>query len=265
MTVWEVHAIRYASQPLRKRVNNHIFDDNHDAPQPIDFFMWLLRNGEKTILVDTGYDEPEARLRGYPLEVDPGAALAPFGLKPEHITDLIVTHLHFDHAGGLHHFPKAKLYLQAAEMAYATGPCMCHDILRAPFTAGHVCEAVRRLYAGKVVFYDGDGQVAPGVTVHCIGGHSRGLQAVRVATSSGHLILASDAAHFYDNLWNRSPFPIVVDLENMLRGFDTLESLASHRDLIIPGHDPLITAHFPVGPASNTWRLDRGPSKPLPE
>ena len=133
---------------------------------------------------------------------------------------------------------------------------MCHDTLRMPFTADHVCEAVKRLYAGRVRFYDGDDQVADGVTVHCIGGHSRGLQAVRVRTLAGWMVLASDAAHYYENFLLRKPFPIVVDVQNMLDGFDTLRMLASHQNLIVPGHDPLVRDYFPNGPADHIFRLD---------
>jgi glyoxylase-like metal-dependent hydrolase (beta-lactamase superfamily II) len=138
---------------------------------------------------------------------------------------------------------------------------MCHDVLRMPFSAEHVCETIRRLYAGKVVFYEGDGQIADGVTVHCIGGHSRGLQAVRVRTQAGWMVLASDAAHYYENLWARKPFPIVVDLQDMLKGFDTLRSLASAPNLIVPGHDPLVRSYFAQGIADHIWRLDNGPNR----
>ena len=263
MSDWQVHAIKYADRDSRTRADSFLFADNHDAPHPMDYFMWLLRRGDQVILVDTGYDDAEAAARGRPIRLDPVAALAPFGLAPEDISHVIVTHLHYDHAGGLHLFPNAQLHLQAAEMAYATGPCMCHDVLRMPFTAGHVCEAVKRLYSGKLRFYDGDGEVAEGVTVHCIGGHSRGLQAVRVRTQAGWLVLASDAAHFYENLWARKPFPIVVDLQDMLDGFARLEALASAPGLIIPGHDPLVGAHFPRDLADHIWRLDHGPDVPL--
>jgi glyoxylase-like metal-dependent hydrolase (beta-lactamase superfamily II) len=264
MTDWEVHAIRYADRTARVRGDSFIFDDAHDSAHPMDYFMWLLRRGDEVILVDSGYDTSEGARRDRPILMDPGAALAPFGIDPAAITRLIVTHLHYDHAGGLHLFPNATLHLQAAEMAYATGPCMCHPTLQMPYTADHICETIRRLYAGKVIFHDGDAEVADGVTVHRIGGHSRGLQAVRVRTTAGWLVLASDAAHFYENLWSRKPFPIVVDLQDMLDGFTTLERLASRPDLIIPGHDPLVRAHFPQGPADHVWRLDHGPSKDLP-
>lgn len=258
MTMWDVYSVKYADRNARTRADSFIFDDAHDTPHPMDYFMWVLRNKTQTILVDTGYDQAEAQARGRPILMDPGTALAPLGMTPDDITQLIVTHLHYDHAGGLHLFPNATLHMQAAEMAYATGPCMCHDTLKMPFSANHVCEAVKRLYAGKVRFHEGDGQIAEGVSVHRIGGHSRGLQCVRVMTSAGWLVLASDAAHFYENFEARKPFPIVVDLQDMLDGFDTLYRLASAPALIVPGHDPLVTERFPAGPAPHINRLDRG-------
>ncbi len=259
MSDWEVHAVKYADRNARSRGDSFIFDDNHDAPHPMDYFMWVLRRGKEVILVDSGYDDAEATNRDRPIRMNPAEALAPLGLRPEDITTLIVTHLHYDHAGGLHLFQNATLHLQAAEMAFATGPCMCHDTLKMPFTAEHICEAVKRLYSGKLVFHDGDGEIADGVTVHCIGGHSRGLQCVRVRTSAGWLVLASDAAHYYENFEARKPFPIVVDLQNMLDGFETLYHLASFPSLIIPGHDPLVRQNFPQGQAAHISRLDQGP------
>jgi glyoxylase-like metal-dependent hydrolase (beta-lactamase superfamily II) len=264
MTDWEVHAVKYADRTARTRADSFLFDDNHDTPHPMDYFMWVLRREDQVILVDTGYDSTEATARGRPIRQDPVACLGPLGLRPEHIRQVIVTHLHYDHAGGLHLFPNATLHMQAAEMAYATGPCMCHDVLRMPFTANHICEAVKRLYSGQVVFHDGDAEIADGVTVHRIGGHSRGLQAVRVRTKAGWMVLASDAAHFYENLTARKPFPIVVDIEDMLNGFDTLERLASHKSLIVPGHDPLVTQVYAQGVAAHIWRLDPGPIAKVP-
>ena len=261
MTEWQVHALKYADRNSRTRADSFIFDDNHDAPHAMDYFIWVLRRGAEVILVDTGYDAGEAALRDRPILRDPRDALAGIGLRSEDITQLVVTHLHYDHAGGLHLFPNATIHLQEAEMAYATGPCMCHDTLKMPFTADHVCEAVKRVYQGRCVFHDGDGEVAEGVTVHCLGGHSRGLQAVRVRTEAGWLCLASDAAHYYENVFEKKPFPIVVDLQSMLDGFTQLHKLASERSLIIPGHDPLVTTLFPQDGPDYCWRLDRGPGK----
>ena len=264
MSDWEVHAVKYAERNARTRADSFIFDDNHDAPHAMDYFIWILRRGAEVIVVDTGYDKSEAALRDRPIRMVPAEALAPLGIKTEDVDLVIVTHLHYDHAGGLHFFPNAKLHMQAAEMAYATGPCMCHDALKMPFSAPHICEAVTRLFAGQVVFHDGAAEIADGVTVHCIGGHSRGLQCVRVRTQAGWLVLASDAAHYYENVLTGKPFPIVVDLQDMLDGFATLKRLASSEGLIVPGHDPLVRALFAPGAAPHITRLDQGPLREMP-
>ncbi|MXU66627.1 N-acyl homoserine lactonase family protein [Oceanomicrobium pacificus] len=262
---WTVHAVKYADRNTRIRGDSFIFDDDHASPHPMDYFVWLLRNGSRTILVDTGYDAAEGARRDRPILRDPVVALEPLGVRAEEIDTVIITHLHYDHAGGLDRYPSARFHLQAAEMAYATGPCMCHDTLRMPFTAEHVCEMVRHVYSGRVIFHDGDAEVAPGVTVHAIGGHSRGLQAVRVETANGPFCLASDATHFYENFLTGKPFPIVADLEPMLTGFDRITALAGTADRVIPGHDPLVTTLYPVDPnVPFAWRIDAGPQGPLP-
>ena len=71
-------------------------------------------------------------------------------------------------------------------------------------------------------------------------------------------MLASDAAHFYENFERRVPFPLVVDVEEMLKGFDRLYSLTSAPELIVPGHDPLVRLYFPSAIGDEIWRLDRG-------
>jgi glyoxylase-like metal-dependent hydrolase (beta-lactamase superfamily II) len=263
MTPWEVFAVKYADRNSRTRRDSFLFDDDHHLQHDMDYFMWVLRRGDELILVDTGYDQEEADRRGRPIRLDPREALSPLGIAPEDISTLIVTHLHYDHAGGLRHFPNATIHIQAAEMAYATGPCMCHGTLQAPFTADHICEAVKRLYSGRVVFHEGDGEVAEGVTVHRTGGHSKGLQVVRVLTEPGWMCLASDASHYYENFLEAKPFPIVVDLKEMLDGFKSIQKLASSRDLVIPGHDPLVRNLFPTHGPEHIFRLDRGPLKGL--
>ncbi|MEL6376706.1 MAG: MBL fold metallo-hydrolase, partial [Pseudomonadota bacterium] len=108
---WEVYAVKYADRPGRTRADSFIFDDNHDAPHAIDYYMWVLRREGETILVDTGYDAEEGALRNRPIRLDPREALAPLGITPEAVDTLICTHLHYDHAGGLHLFPNATIHL----------------------------------------------------------------------------------------------------------------------------------------------------------
>lgn len=259
--LWEVFTVKYAERNTRTRSDSFIFDDDHTSPHPMDYYIWVLKRGDEIIVVDTGYDADEGARRDRPILRDPAKALEALDIKAESVSTVIITHLHYDHAGGLDRYPNAKFHLQAAEMAFATGPCMCHPTLQMPFTADHVCEMVQHVYSGRVIFHDGDAEVAKGVTVHCVGGHSRGLQVVRVKTVSGWLCLASDAAHYYENFMAKKPFPIVVDVDAMHRGWTRIQELASKRSLVVPGHDPLVTQHFPDwGHSGFIWRLDRGPS-----
>jgi glyoxylase-like metal-dependent hydrolase (beta-lactamase superfamily II) len=122
---------------------------------------------------------------------------------------------------------------------------MCHQVLSQAFDVEHVTGMVRRVYAGRVRFHEGEAQIAPGVTVHRVGGHSGGLQIVRVHTERGWLVLASDASHFIENRTQRSPFPIVLHVGDMLEGHRISEELADGDDFIIPGHDPLVLARWP--------------------
>ncbi len=258
---WEVFALKYADHNIRDRRESFLFDDNHDAPWPLDYFVWLLKNNDKYILVDTGFDRSESELRGRTIYQEPAAKLAQFGVKPDMIEDVIITHMHYDHAGCVTDFMHATFHLQEFEMQYATGPCMCHGVLKKPFTVSHVCALIKQLYDGRLRFYNGSAQITPGVEVHLIGGHSRGLQCVRVKTKRGWVVLASDASHYYENFLNSTPFPIVVDLENMLQGFKTIQHLADSTDHIIPGHDPAVRTLYPpvTGGDDSILRLDVPP------
>ena len=243
--IWEIYALKYADRNARTRADSFMMDPHHNAQHDMDYYIWVLKNGARSILVDTGYDQLESERRDRPIITEPTQMLTDFGLVPDEIDTIILTHLHYDHAGSLGAFSNATLHVQETEMAFATGPCMCHDHLRMPFTGDHICDVVRSLYAGRVQFASGVQTIAPGVETHLIGGHSRGLQCVRVNTHRGWVVLASDAAHYYENYQKRKPFPIVVDMQNMLDGFETLETIASSPDHIIPGHDPMVRALYP--------------------
>jgi glyoxylase-like metal-dependent hydrolase (beta-lactamase superfamily II) len=243
--VYEVYALRYATHEGRRSRENFLGDDPHEnAPVEFDFYFWLIRNANTTILVDTGFSKEMAERRGRTYLHSPTELLGTFGIDAESVSDVILTHMHYDHAGNISLFPNAKLHLQEAEMAYCTGKCMCHGVLRRPFEAKDVAQAIEGLYAGRVQFANGDRSIAPGISVHLLGGHTAGLQAVRVLTARGHILLASDAAHYWDNALLRRPFPIVVDVSSMLDAFERMQHLADTPEHIIPGHDPAVRYRF---------------------
>jgi hypothetical protein len=141
---YEVFAVRYGSIPTRTRRENFIGLDPHEAaPMPLDFYVWVIRNEARTIVVDTGFEHEEAARRGRRLERLPREGLAMLGVDTGAVEDVIITHMHNDHAGTLDDFPNARFHLQEAEMGYVTGACMCHEALRAPYSVEHVCAMVR--------------------------------------------------------------------------------------------------------------------------
>ena len=158
-------------------------------------------------MFDTGFDAPMGEKRQRQFVRSPSVGLKAIGVEPGDVRDVILSHMHYDHCGNYDLFPHARYHLQDIEMAYATGRCMCHAGLRAPFEEEDVVAMVRKLFAGRVVFHDGVDELAPGLSVHHVGGHSKGLQVVRVWTRRGWMVLASDASHFYANMEEGRAFP----------------------------------------------------------
>lgn len=243
---YEILGLKYGWQPQRTRKENFMHDDDHAAPGPIAYFVWVIRNANRTILLDTGFDTKEATRRGRKVDHEPHQMLKQIGIEPASLDTVVVSHLHFDHAGTLHDFPNARFHLQESEMAYATGKCMCEPSMQLPFTVDHVCDMVRHVYSGRVQFHNGDGHIAPGITVHHVPGHSKGLQCMRVMTEQGPVVLASDATHFYENFEMRKPFSITIDMDATLRSYTRLGELALSPRHVVPGHDPLVLERYPA-------------------
>lgn len=241
---YEVFALRYATV-ARRRPENFLLHDPHDGPMPMDYFVWLIRGPERTFLVDTGFNRAAAEERKRTFLRCPVGALAHLGIAPEQVTDVIITHLHYDHAGNVNLLPNARVHLQERELQYATGRYMKHPMLRHAYAVDDVVEIVRGVYDDRIEFYTGDAVLAPGIELIHIGGHTAGLQAVRVRTARGWVVLASDASHFYENIRKDSPFPIVLHVGDMLDGYRRLQALADSPDHLIPGHDPLVLQCFP--------------------
>jgi glyoxylase-like metal-dependent hydrolase (beta-lactamase superfamily II) len=246
---YEVYAVKYAHHE-RRASHNFIGGDPHDGPMPLDYFVWLVRGQGREVLVDTGFSAAMAAKRGRQHLRCPTQGLRLLGVNSSELRDVVITHLHYDHVGGFELFPRATFHLQEREMGYATGRYMCQECFRGAFEAEDVVGMVRRVYDGRVRFHDGDAEVMPGVSLHLIGGHTMGLQAVRVATRRGAVVLASDASHFYANMEQVRPFPIVWSVAEMVDGYRRLRQLAESPAHIIPGHDPLVLQRYPAPSAA---------------
>jgi glyoxylase-like metal-dependent hydrolase (beta-lactamase superfamily II) len=259
---YEVFAIRYAKVE-RTVKENFIFPDPHDGPMPMDYFVWaIIGGGRAPIVVDTGFAQAAADARKRTLLRSPADGLKQIGIDAATVEDVVITHLHYDHAGNLNLFPNATFHLQESEMSFATGKYMRHPFLRHAFDIEDVTTMVRKLYAERVQFYDGDAELAPGITLHKIGGHTMGLQVLRVNTARGPVVVASDASHYYANMDRKNPFPTVFNVGDMLEGHAILQRLALTPDHIVPGHDPAVLARYPrVSNTTDIVALHEPPKK----
>ncbi|HTQ76381.1 MAG TPA: N-acyl homoserine lactonase family protein [Burkholderiales bacterium] len=241
---YEVYALKYAHH-ARRASENFIGGDPHDGPMPLDYFVWLVRGAGREFVVDTGFSAAMAAKRGREHLRCPAEGLRLLGCDAATVKDVVVTHLHYDHIGNFELFPAAAFHLQDREMNYVTGRHMGDAVFRGAYEVEDVVGMVREVYAGRVRFHDGDAELAPGISLHLIGGHTMGLQVVRVATRRGWVVLASDASHFYANMEQVRPFPIVFSVGDMVEGYRRLRALADSPSHIVPGHDPLVLERYP--------------------
>jgi glyoxylase-like metal-dependent hydrolase (beta-lactamase superfamily II) len=242
---FEVFAIRYARVD-RKSSENFLGGDPHESGMPMDYFVWMARSESKIWVIDTGFNQAAADKRKREFLRCPTEGLRLLGVDAAEVKDVIITHMHYDHVGNFDLFPRAQFHLQDSEMAYATGRHMATPFFSHAFEVDEVVAMVRNVYKGRVSFYDGDAELAPNISLHHIGGHTKGLQVVRLWTRKGWLVLASDASHYAANMSQRRPFPIVIDVAQMMDGWDRMLGLVEDSANIIPGHDPKVMELYPA-------------------
>lgn len=242
--MYEVYAIKYGER-IGKRGEIFAGGDPHEAPLAMDYFVWAIRNKSQTIVVDVGFGEQEGARRGRDYLRSPIEGLKLIGVQAEEVRDVIITHMHYDHVGNLELFPNARFHIQDSELEYVTGRAMTHRVLRRSYTLNDVIAMVKLVYSDRVIFHNCTENIADGITVHPIGGHSRGLQCVTVQTQRGQIVLASDASHYYESIEREIPFGVHEDMFKMLEGYRKVRTLAPRISHIIPGHDPEVMKRYP--------------------
>ncbi len=259
---YELYAIRYATRPAR-RPEHFVGGDPHDTPMPMDYFVWAAIGPERSFVIDTGFTEAMAAKRGRTFLRCPAESLSLVGLDRNTVDTVILTHLHYDHVGTFHLFPRAEFHLQESEIHFATGRYMRYPQMSHPYEPEDVCGVVRLNYQQRVRLYDGPVDLAPGISLHPVGGHTAGLQFVRVHTRRGWVVVASDASHYYENMNAGRPFSTAFHIGQMHEAFDALRAAAPSPDHIIPGHDPMVMEFYPAPSEAlkgAVVRLDTPPS-----
>ncbi len=243
---YEIYAIQYATIPDFP-VSQLVAGAESARKLDIAMMVWLVRGNGRNILVDSGFYREQFfrqwRVTGF---VKPSEALARVNLQPEDITDVIVTHMHWDHADGMDLFGKARIWMQKEELEYYAGEAWQSRRTHGGIDPDDVLAAVKLNVEGRVGLVHGDAQeILPGVTCYTGGKHTYASQYVGVNTAAGTVVLASDNMYLYENLEKHLPIAATLDAESNLRAQDRMKQLAASPRLIVPGHDPAVMTRFP--------------------
>ena len=242
---YEVYAIRYAT--IKDfAVSGLIAGADKSRKKDIAMMVWLIKGEGRNVLLDSGFYRDQFMKQWHPADyTKPSEAIAVLGLKPEDVTDLIISHIHWDHADGFDLFPKAKIWIQKDELEYYAGEAW-QGHRRTAADPETIIGLVKLNTEGRVGLVNGDAQqILPGITCYIGGKHTYQSQYVGVATAAGTVILASDNVYLYENLEKHLPIAQTLDANSNLRAQDRMKQLAASPKLIVPGHDPAVMKNFP--------------------
>jgi len=246
---YEIYAIRYAT--IRDfAVSGLVAGADPSRKMDIAMMVWLVRGGGRNVLVDSGFYREQffKQWPGITDFVKPSESIARLGLKPEDITDLIITHMHWDHADGIDLFPKAKIWIQKDELEYYAGSAWQSRRTHGGIDPDDVLAAVKLNIEGRVGLVNGDAQeILPGITCYIGGKHTYASQYAAVHTAAGTVVLASDNMYLYENMEKHVPIArsATLDSDSNLRAQDRMKQMAASPNLVIPGHDPAVMTRFP--------------------
>jgi glyoxylase-like metal-dependent hydrolase (beta-lactamase superfamily II) len=246
---WEVYAVRYATLPafrMSSLVAGLAAGADRSRTLDIAMMVWVLRGPEgRVVLVDSGFYHDKFMQQWKPTGYSkPSAAVQEaLGIAPEQVTDLIITHVHWDHADGADLFPRAKVWIQGDEYEHHVGDA------GEPRDAAIDADVARMLFAihgaGRMALVAGDNQeILPGVRVYIGGKHTFASQFVGVSTRAGTVVVASDNAYLYENLERKLAIAQTLDAPSNLRAQARMLILASSLNRIVPGHDPTVFERF---------------------
>ncbi|RZT07600.1 glyoxylase-like metal-dependent hydrolase (beta-lactamase superfamily II) [Kribbella sp. VKM Ac-2569] len=247
MSRFRVYAIRFAERDAFRGEHFHGYDARAGEPHTTAYYIWLAISDQHTVVIDTGIGpDRAAAIAGLRYRTTPVAALAALDVTADAVDHVVLTHLHYDHTGTARDFENATYVIQETEIDYWTSPWATR-ILRESWLIedddlAHLQSAEAH---GRVVLTTGDATIVPGLSVHLVGGHTEGMQVVRLQTAIGSIVLASDASHFYENIEDDRPFPILSTTTGTYAAFDRIKQIADSPDHIVPGHDPLVLDRFP--------------------
>lgn len=247
--VYEVYALKYAG-PFTSKLALLLWLQGWDETIDRYYYVWALKGKDETVVVDTGVGvtfAAQRKLAGY---VNPVDVLARIGVTGDTVTKVVITHMHFDHVGGIEMFPKAfpkaTFYVQKKEFDFWTKhPVAKRKVFAATADPLAIKAAADLERTDRLVTIRGNRQLLPGIELVLAPGHTIGLQSVAVNTAKGTAIVASDCAHLARNITEDTPSALITDMIGWMESYDRLRAKAASVDLIFPGHDAALLLNYP--------------------
>jgi glyoxylase-like metal-dependent hydrolase (beta-lactamase superfamily II) len=262
---YEVLAVRYGTRQTSAAdvfLSYPVYGEQ-DRPLGMDYFFWVARSPSRTIVVDSGFSPEGGAARRRTTLMDMATALRAAGVNPDDVGQVVVTHAHYDHIGGLPAFRAAEVIMTRSEYEFWTGPLGERTLFAHHTEAAEISHLRSLRAAGRLTLTGRSHQVAPGVALTEVGGHTPGQAVVTVDGGPGRIVLASDAVHYYEELERDRPFTTVVNLADMYAAFDQIREMEQDAGTrVIAGHDPVVAECFPAFHGEDGVFLLSGLAKP---
>ena len=243
--VYEVYALHYGTL-AQFPAASLIAGADTARRMDIALMVWLIRGtAGRTVLMDAGFYRDKFITRWKPVDyVRPSAAVERLGTRPDQVTDIIVSHVHWDHLDGADLFPRARIWIQRAEYEYYVDSAGRPRRSTIDSLDARMLADLRS--AGRVQLVDGDSvEIMPGIRVFTGGKHTFASQFATVSTGAGTVVLASDNAYLYENFDRRRPIAQTLDSLSNLSAQARMLRLAGDIRRVVPGHDPAVFTRFP--------------------
>ena len=211
-----------------------------DQNVPMDWAFWVIKGNGRVILVDTGCSEKMAKLWNVQDWIRSDKAIKKIGIAPEDVTDILVTHMHWDHVNNcnLEYFPNAKIWMQRSELAFVATESGQNPQAKIGIQQADVLRMVKYNWEGRVQLMDGTTEMYPGITCHLFPRtHTFGSQAITVNTAAGTAAIASDLVYRFENIEKMTGIGTGLDMYECYKALVAITKLASSKRLIVPGHD----------------------------
>jgi glyoxylase-like metal-dependent hydrolase (beta-lactamase superfamily II) len=245
---YSIQAIRYADSP-GDSVSDLVMGAPKEEKLDTIYAFWLIRGGGRNILFDSGFHRErwfkEWTIANY---MSPDEAVKLAGVKPEEVTDVVISHAHWDHMGGIDLFPKAVVWIQKEEFRYYTGDAWQPGGNHGGIDPEDAAELVRVNTEGRLRLVDGDNvEIFPGIRAYTGGRHTYASQYLRVE-GNPPFVLASDNCYLYRNVTEHKASATFseADYPANIKNQERMIQLAGSPDRVIPGHDALQFQRFPT-------------------